>query len=100
MSPKKILSGSIIIISLIAFIYLVIQLNGAYSEFLHWKSREAFLEKKVEELQTEANNHRHFLNRLRTDPSFQDAVARKELGYGKKDELLYRFPEEKNISSE
>ena len=50
MSPKKILSGSIIIISLIAFIYLIIQLNGAYSEFLHWKSREAFLEKKLEEM--------------------------------------------------
>ena len=50
MFPKKILNGSIVIISLIAFIYLVIQLNGAYGEFLHWKSREAFLEKKLEEL--------------------------------------------------
>ena len=100
MFPKKLLTGSIIVCSLVALMYLIIQLNSAYEEFLHWKSRETFLEEKLVELQTEASSHRQFLNRLRTDPAFQDAVARKELGYGKKDELLYRFPEEKNISSQ
>ena len=100
MFPKKLLTGSIIVCSLVALMYLIIQLNSAYGEFLHRKSRETFLEEKLVELQTEASNHRQFLNRLRTDPAFQDAVARKELGYGKKDELLYRFPEEKNISSQ
>jgi len=82
MFPKKLLTGSIIVCSLVALMYLIIQLNSAYEEFLHWKSRETFLEEKLVEL------------------PFQDAVARKELGYGKKDELLYRFPEEKDISSE
>jgi cell division protein FtsB len=28
---------------------------------------------------------------LRNDPDFQDDVARKELGYGKKDEKVFRF---------
>jgi cell division protein FtsB len=100
MFPKKLLTGSIIVCSLVAIMYLIIQLNSAYGEFIHWKTRETFLEEKLVELQTEASSHRQFLNRLRTDPAFQDAVARKELGYGKKDELLYRFPEEKNIGSQ
>ena len=38
-----------------------------------------------------------FLDKLRSDPDFQDAVARKELGYGKPDERLYRFSEENNL---
>ena len=74
-------------------IYLLLQLNRTYDEFSHWKSREAVLKKELEDLRTEANDHRQFLDKLRRDPDFQDAVARKELGYGKKDELLYRFPE-------
>ena len=94
---KKIFIVSLILCSLSAFLYLIIQFNYAYDEFLHWKSKEEFLENKLNKLQTEANNHKEFLNRLRSDPSFQDAVARKELGYGKKEELLYRFPKEKDI---
>jgi cell division protein FtsB len=60
--------------------YLLIQLDHAYEEFSHWKSREVVLEKELEELRIEANDHKQFLNRLRSDPDFQDAVARKELG--------------------
>ena len=51
------------------------------------------MEKELEDLRIEADDHRQFLDKLRRDPDFQDAVARKELGYGKKDERLYRFPE-------
>ena len=82
---------------LIAAIYLLIQLNRAYEEFSHWKSKEAVLEKELEDLRTEANDHRQFLDKLRRDPDFQDAVARKELGYGKKEERLYRFPSDEVV---
>jgi cell division protein FtsB len=92
MVTKKILTLAIVSIVLFAAIYLLFQLNGAYEEFTHWKSREAVLEKELEDLRTEANDHRQFLDKLRRDPDFQDAVARKELGYGKSEERLYRFP--------
>ena len=95
--PKKALTIIIIMSASFAIVYLLIQINFAYEEFLHWKSKEEFLEKKLNKLQTEAIEHRRFLDQLRTDPEFQDAVARKELGYGKKEELLYRFPKEKDI---
>ena len=49
-------------------------------------------EKELDDLRIEANDHRQFLDKLRRDPDFQDAVARKELGYGKNEERLYRFP--------
>lgn len=93
MVPKKLVTFAIFSIIFAAAIYLLLQLNRAYDEFSHWKSREAVLEKELEDLRTEANDHRQFLDKLRRDPDFQDAVARKELGYGKKDERLYRFPE-------
>ena len=92
MVTKKILTLAILSIVLLAAVYLLFQLNRAYEEFTHWKSREAVLEKELEDLRTEANDHRQFLDKLRRDPDFQDAVARKELGYGKSEERLYRFP--------
>jgi cell division protein FtsB len=52
------------------------------------------LEKELEDLRKEAKNLREFLERLRRDPAVQDAIARKELGYGEKDEVLYRMPQD------
>ena len=92
MVTKKLLTLAIVSIVLFAAVYLLFQLNHAYEEFTHWKSREAVLEKELEDLRTEANDHRQFLDKLRRDPDFQNAVARKELGYGKSEERLYRFP--------
>ena len=96
MVTKKLLTLTILSVVFIAVIYLFIQLNRAYDEFSHWQSRESVLEKELDDLRIEANDHRQFLDKLRRDPDFQDAVARKELGYGKKEERLYRFPS-KNI---
>ena len=92
MVTKKLLTLAIVSIVLFAAVYLLFQLNHAYEEFTQWKSREAVLEKELEDLRIEANDHRQFLDKLRRDPDFQDAVARKELGYGKSEERLYRFP--------
>jgi|TARA_B110000495_G_scaffold139235_1_gene122248 cell division protein FtsB len=92
MVTKKLLTLTILSVVFIAVIYLFIQLNRAYDEFSHWQSREAVLEKELDDLRIEANDHRQFLDKLRRDPDFQDAVARKELGYGKNEERLYRFP--------
>lgn len=74
--------------------YLVLQLQRASEEYSHWQSREAVLEKELEDLRKEAKNLREFLDRLRRDPAVQDAIARKELGYGEKDEVLYRMPQD------
>jgi len=93
MDSKKALLVTIATLGVIASIYLFLEGKLAFEEYTHWKSREAVLEKELEELRIEAKNHREFLDRLRRDPLYQDAVARKELGYGSSIERLYRFPE-------
>lgn len=93
MDTKKALLATIATLGVIASIYLFLEGKLAFEEYTHWKSREAVLEKELEELRIEAKNHREFLDRLRRDPLYQDAVARKELGYGSSRERLYRFPE-------
>ena len=93
MDSKKALLVTIATLGVIASIYLFLEGKLAFEEYTHWKSREAVLEKELEELRIEAKNHREFLDRLRRDPLYQDAVARKELGYGSSVERLYRFPE-------
>jgi len=95
MDQKKIFLLGLIAIGLIGGGYLLIQIKQALDEYYHWKSREAVLEKELEELRIEVTKHRKFLDKLRTDPSYQEEIARKELGYGKEGERLYRFPEKK-----
>ena len=89
---NKFITGVIVILASIALSYLLIQLNGAHQEYSHWKSRESVLIKELESLKTEAAKHQKFLDQLRRNPDFQEDVARKELGYGRKEEWLYRFP--------
>jgi cell division protein FtsB len=83
-----------LLISSSCLFYLVIQVNQALQEYKHWQTRESVLEKELQVLREEAKLHQQFLDRLRRNPDFQDEVARKELGYGKPNEWLYRFPEE------
>jgi len=89
---KKLLVGVAVIVASIALSYLFVQLNGAHQGYSHWKSRESVLIKELESLKAEATKHQRFLDQLRRNPDFQEDVARKELGYGKQEEWLYRFP--------
>ena len=93
MIKKKVIPVSLLIFSVISLSYLALQVNQALQEYKHWKTRESVLEKELEVLREEARNHQQFLDRLRRNPDFQDEVARKELGYGKPNEWLYRFPD-------
>ena len=94
MNSKKVILLTVSILALGAGGYLVLQLQRAFAEYSHWQSREAVLEEELEDLRQEAKTLREFLERLRRDPAIQDAIARKELGYGKKDEVLYRMPQD------
>lgn len=82
------------VILILGAIYLFIQLSKAHQEYTHWRSREKVLVKELQNLRDEATQHQQFLDQLRRNPDFQDEVARKELGYGSKEEWLYRFPNE------
>jgi cell division protein FtsB len=77
-------------------IYLFTQSRVAFEELLHWQTRESVLIKEIEALREESKAHQQFLDRLRRSPDFQDEVARKELGYSKPEEWLFRFPPETN----
>lgn len=94
MNTRKIILLSASILALFAGGYLLLQFQAALEEYTLWRSKEAVLQKELEDLRQEVKEDREFLDRLRRDPDFQDAIARKELGYAKKDERLYRLPDE------
>ncbi|MBT3542454.1 MAG: hypothetical protein HN486_03095 [Flavobacteriaceae bacterium] len=94
MIKKKLFPLTLFFLLLICLVYLAFQLNRTFQEYKHWKTRESVLEKELNVLKDEACEHQEFLDRLRRNPDFQDEVAKKELGYGKPDEWLYRFPPE------
>jgi cell division protein FtsB len=70
----------------------IVTLRKTFGEYSKWKAREAFIEKELKELRLEVKEHEAFLERLRKDPAFKDAIAREELGNGKPAERLYRLP--------
>ena len=93
--------GIFSIAAIVAMVFLGLSLKEAHDESEHWKTRKATLENELLELRKEVEEHGAFLDRLRRDPDFQDAMARKELGYGKLGELNIRFPkEEANLTDE
>jgi cell division protein FtsB len=94
MIKKKLFPLTLFFLLLTCLVYLAFQLNRTFQEYKHWKTRESVLEKELNVLKDEACEHQEFLDRLRRNPDFQDEVAKKELGYGKPDEWLYRFPPE------
>jgi cell division protein FtsB len=97
----RIVFGIFSLAAIVAIVFLGLSLKDAHDESEHWKTRRATLENELLELRKEVEEHGAFLDRLRRDPDFQDAMARKELGYGKSGELNFRFPkEEANLTNE
>lgn len=97
----RIVFGIFSMAAIVAMVFLGLSLKDAHDESEHWKTRKATLENELLELKQEVEEHGAFLDRLRRDPDFQDAMARKELGYGKPGELNIRFPkEESNLTDE
>ncbi|MDG1138601.1 MAG: septum formation initiator family protein [Opitutales bacterium] len=95
MSKNKIFTGIIVCIAISAAIWLLVSYKDALDELSYRESNKAVLEKDIHEFRKEADNNRKYLENLRKNPDFQDATARKELGYGAKGERVYRFPQEK-----
>ena len=89
----RIFFGIFAVAILVSLGFLGIRLKEAHDESEYWKTREATLKHELQELRKEVEEYGAFLDRLRRDPEFQDATARKELGYGKPSELNFRFPE-------
>jgi cell division protein FtsB len=94
MMKNRIFTGIIACIAIIAAVWLLISYKDALDELSFRESNKAVLEKDIYEFRKEANNNRNYLDNLRKNPDFQDATARKELGYGAKGERVYRFPAE------
>ena len=97
----RIAFGIFLIVAILAMVFLGLSLKDAHDESEYWKTRRATLENELMELRKEVEDHGAFLDRLRRDPHFQDAIARKDLGFGKTGELKFRFPkEESNFTEE
>lgn len=90
---KSFLPTIVIGLGVFILVMLLIKLNEANTELSLWESKKEVLEEELKNLRIEANRNREFLEKLRKNPDFQNDVARRELGYGKKDEKVFRFSE-------
>ena len=86
--------GLLALVALVAVGYPWMRLQSTYLEYDKWRTREAVLREEVRKLKEEIAQHRQFLDRLASDPAFQEAVTRKEIGFAKPGEHLYHFPED------
>ena len=96
----RLILGVAALLTLSALVLLGLRLKDTYDEYEYWKTREATLENELDELRQEVKDHKVFLDRLMRDPEFQDATARKELGFGEPGEMHFRFPEESQANTD
>jgi cell division protein FtsB len=86
-------------LQLTILIFFGYRLFGEYSELEHRKSNKAELQHEKQYLSEKIVQTKDFLDRLAYDVEFQDNVVRRELGYGKANETIYRFPATKDATS-
>lgn len=60
-------------------------------EYALLKKEEAQSRQLLEEAQLKLKEQEKILDRLRNDPSYVELVIRRQLGYAKPDEMIFRF---------
>lgn len=65
-----------------------------YNELKNFQMREARLEQRLLEVESEFKRKEAYYKRLFEDDSFLERVARQRLGYARPDELIFRFNDE------
>ena len=88
MAKVRIIIGLILLIGL-AFLYL-----PGYSKIQELKERDRLLLKKIDTLEGENKNLSEELDKLKNDPVYIEYIARKEMGYVKEGEVIYKLIEE------
>jgi cell division protein DivIC len=66
-------------------------LRDALGEYNHLKRAEAESQRRLADAQALLAKQEKILERLRTDPAFVEKVIRKNLGYTKPGDFIYRF---------
>jgi cell division protein FtsB len=85
---------------LVVVLAILLVLGGVYAgktihetqlEVDHFRNDEEKVKGQLDDLKVKLDKNQEFLQRLETDPSFLEYVARERLNYAKPDEFVYRF---------
>ena len=61
------------------------------AEYLQLRAQEATSRRRLAEAEQRLRDQEQILTRLRTDPAYVERVIRRQLGYAKPDEFIFRF---------
>ena len=100
MNGRKLLWITLGCLQLGALVFFGYRLFEEHRELEFRESKKAALEYEKSDLRVKIEHRRDFLDRLARDPEFQDAVVRRELGYGKTGETVYHFPRPRESSEQ
>lgn len=69
----------------------LIYFNDAREEYQRYKAVETHNRQRLDEAEKRLLRQEQILRRLRTDPAFVEQQIRRNLGYAKPDEIIFRF---------
>lgn len=69
----------------------IIAYQKSYREHQHMQMREAAYEARLGEVREEIRVNERYLELLLKDPAFLERVVRKQLGYVRRGEVVFRF---------
>ena len=97
LKKQKLIITTCSLLAISGGIWLLSLYRKAIAEISYRESNKAVLEKDINDLRVESRKHEEYLDKLRKSTEFQDAVARRELGYAEDGERVIRFPSEENL---
>ena len=84
-----------VLLSLVAFAWLIFAPHSGLWSLLQQHSRLKTLERKTSTLEHDNKALEEEISRLRNDPAYLEEVARREHGLLKKNEYIYDFSQQK-----
>jgi cell division protein FtsB len=80
-----------ILLSVCSTVVVGLFFEDAHGEYNRLKAIQAENARQLHEAETHLAEQQKVLERLRTDPAYVERVIRRQLGYAKPDESIYRF---------
>ena len=78
----------------LVLVIMAIELYKTRNQLAYLKTRDLEYAVKIKQIEQDLTAKEEYLDKLLTDPVFLERVVRERLGYTRKEEWIYRFPNE------
>lgn len=81
------------VIAVCSFLWLLLVPGSGLITFFNKRSEKKQLEREIVQLKAENAELKNSINSLKNDPQYLEEIARKDYGFLKENEMIFKFPD-------